>query len=93
MSEFAVFYQLNIGPQPQCFEKQATLHFCFHFKYYNFTNIAAAVAFGNYFEIPIAKIKKGRLLVVQKCEINWCKIKSEKFRGWITADNIWGPIN
>ena len=26
---------------------------------YNFTNIAAAVAFGNYFEIPIAKIKKG----------------------------------
>jgi len=26
---------------------------------YNFTNIAAALAFGNYFEIPIAKIKKG----------------------------------
>ena len=45
------------------------------------------------FSKPIAKIKKGRLLVVQKCEINWCKIKSEKFRGWITADNIWGPIN
>lgn len=26
---------------------------------YNFTNVAAAVAFGNYFKIPTAKIKKG----------------------------------
>ena len=26
---------------------------------YNFTNIAAAIAFGHYFKIPIAKIKKG----------------------------------
>ena len=45
------------------------------------------------FSKPIAKIKKGRLLVVQKCDGNWCKIKSEKFKGWIKIDNIWGSIN
>ena len=44
------------------------------------------------FSKPIAKIKKGRMLVVQKCEGNWCKIKTEKFKGWIDRNNIWGKI-
>ena len=42
------------------------------------------------FAKPIAKIKKGRLLILEKCEQNWCKITSEKFEGWIKTDNIWG---
>ena len=42
------------------------------------------------FAKPIAKIKEGRLLIVEKCEQNWCKITSEKFDGWIKTDNIWG---
>ena len=45
------------------------------------------------FSRPIAKIKEGRILVLQKCENNWCKIKSENFKGWIKTDNIWGSIN
>ena len=45
------------------------------------------------FSKPIAKIKKGRVLVIQKCEDKWCKIKSEKFKGWIKTDNIWGSTN
>ena len=45
------------------------------------------------FSKPMAKIKSGRVLVVQKCDGNWCKIKSEKFKGWIKIDNIWGSIN
>ena len=45
------------------------------------------------FSIPIAKIKKGRVLIVQKCLQNWCKVKSGKFKGWIENDNIWGSIN
>ena len=44
------------------------------------------------FAKPIAQIKKGRLLIVNKCEINWCKIKSDKFEGWIITNNIWGLI-
>jgi SH3-like domain-containing protein len=45
------------------------------------------------FSRPIAKVKKGRLLVVQKCEDNWCKIKSERFKGWVNKENLWGAIN
>ena len=44
------------------------------------------------FSRPIAKIKNGRVLIVQKCEIDWCKIKTGKYRGWIRIDNVWGSI-
>jgi len=39
---------------------------------------------------PIAQIKKGRLLILQKCEKKWCKIKSDSFEGWIKTNNVWG---
>ena len=45
------------------------------------------------FSKPIAKIKKGRLLIIQKCDGEWCKIKTEKIKGWVKIDNIWGSIN
>ena len=44
------------------------------------------------FSKPIAQIKKGRILVIRKCENTWCKIKSGRFSGWIQTDNIWGSI-
>tara|TARA_Y100000741_G_C18216481_1_gene543979 strand:+ start:566 stop:1021 length:456 start_codon:yes stop_codon:yes gene_type:complete len=45
------------------------------------------------FSKPIANIKKGRLLIIKKCEKNWCKIKSESFKGWVNKKNLWGTIN
>ncbi len=42
---------------------------------------------------PLAKIKKGRVLVVQKCVNNWCKIKSDEFKGWVKTNNDWGLTN
>tara|TARA_B100001250_G_C19511470_1_gene661887 strand:- start:70 stop:522 length:453 start_codon:yes stop_codon:yes gene_type:complete len=45
------------------------------------------------FSKPLAKIKKGRVLIIQKCDDGWCKIKTKKFKGWIKNDNIWGHIN
>ena len=45
------------------------------------------------FAKPIALIKKGRLLIVQKCEKNWCEIKTNNFNGWIKTDDIWGLTN
>ena len=44
------------------------------------------------FSKPIAKIKKGRVLLLIKCENNWCKIKTDKFKGWIKTQNIWGKL-
>jgi len=45
------------------------------------------------FAKPIAQIEKGRLLIVDKCENNWCKIKSDNYEGWIKTIDIWGLIN
>ncbi len=42
------------------------------------------------FSKPLAKIEKGRILIIQKCEEKWCKIKTDKFSGWIKNDNLWG---
>jgi len=44
------------------------------------------------FAKPIALIKKGRLLIFQKCEKNWCEIETDNFNGWIKTDNLWGLI-
>ena len=45
------------------------------------------------FAKPIALIKKGRLLIVQKCEKRWCEIKTDDFNGWIKTDDLWGLTN
>jgi SH3-like domain-containing protein len=45
------------------------------------------------FSKPLAQIKKGRVLVVEVCEINWCKVKTGKFIGWVKTDAIWGTVN
>ena len=45
------------------------------------------------FAKPIAQIEKGRLLIVDKCQKKWCKIKSGDYKGWIKTNDIWGLIN
>ena len=45
------------------------------------------------FSRPLAKIERGRVLVLQKCNKGWCKVKSDKFQGWIKTDNLWGSVN
>ncbi len=42
------------------------------------------------FSTPLAKIKKGRVLLVKKCHKKWCKIKSGIYDGWIKTNNVWG---
>ena len=42
---------------------------------------------------PIAKMEKGRLLVLKKCKKNWCKITSDNYSGWMEISNVWGKIN
>ena len=44
------------------------------------------------FSKPLAKIKKGRILIVKKCDENWCLIKTSKFKGWIKNTHVWGKI-
>ena len=42
------------------------------------------------FSKPLAKIEKGRVLLIQNCLEKWCKIKTGNFKGWIKIKNTWG---
>ncbi len=42
------------------------------------------------FSKPLAQIEKGRLLLLKKCEQNWCNVISGNYNGWIKTNNIWG---
>jgi len=42
------------------------------------------------FSKPIARLEKGRLLVIKKCADSWCKITTDNYSGWIKAKNVWG---
>ena len=44
------------------------------------------------FSKPIAKLKKGRVLLVKDCQTNWCKIETDNFKGWIERKNLWGEV-
>ena len=41
---------------------------------------------------PIAILKKGRLVKINKCKDNWCKIKTDEFKGWVKKENLWGLL-
>src|SRR6056300_202367 len=45
------------------------------------------------FSKPIAKLEKGRLLILKKCENIWCNVKTEDYSGWVKTENIWGSVN
>ena len=42
------------------------------------------------FSKPLAKIEKGRLLIIEKCNENWCNVNTDNYSGWIDKENIWG---
>ena len=45
------------------------------------------------FSEPLARLEKGRLLVIKKCENEWCNVKTDNYTGWIKVKNIWGSVN
>ena len=44
------------------------------------------------FSKPVAKVEAGRLVLIKKCKIKWCKIASGKYNGWIEKNYLWGKI-
>ena len=41
---------------------------------------------------PLAILKKGRLVKINKCKNDWCKIKTGEFKGWVKKENLWGLL-
>jgi len=42
---------------------------------------------------PVAILDTGRLLLIQKCERNWCNVKTDQFSGWVDKVNVWGNFD
>ena len=42
------------------------------------------------FSEPFARLEKGRLLVIKKCDGEWCNVITDSYTGWIKLKNIWG---
>ena len=42
------------------------------------------------FSKPLVKLEKGRLVIINKCELSWCRIETGKYSGWIETKNVWG---
>jgi len=42
------------------------------------------------FSKPLVKLKKGRLVIIKKCKVNWCRIETNDYIGWIDTKNVWG---
>ena len=42
------------------------------------------------FSRPLAVLEKGRLCLISKCKNDWCKIKVEKYSGWVKKQSLWG---
>ena len=42
------------------------------------------------FSRPLAVLEKGRLCLISKCKDDWCKIKVEKYSGWVKKQSLWG---
>ena len=41
---------------------------------------------------PLARLEKGKLVIVKKCQLDWCKIKVNGYSGWVGKQNLWGKI-
>ena len=41
---------------------------------------------------PIAIFQKGRLAKIIKCKDEWCKAKSENYKGWLKKNGLWGRL-
>ena len=41
---------------------------------------------------PIVVLQQGRLCLIKKCKFKWCKIKVDKFTGWVKKESLWGRL-
>ena len=44
------------------------------------------------FSKPLAALEKGRLCLVFKCDQDFCKIKTDKYKGWVKKKSLWGNL-
>jgi SH3-like domain-containing protein len=45
------------------------------------------------FSRPLVVLEKGRLCLISKCNVGWCKIKVGQYSGWVIKKSLWGNFS
>ena len=41
---------------------------------------------------PSVVLQIGRLCKIQKCNGDWCKVKVDRYKGWVKKNSLWGLL-
>ena len=58
----------------------------------NISNLSIAFNKPNIYSQPLARLEKGKMVIVKKCKEYWCKITTDRYKGWIFKSSLWGKI-
>ena len=52
------------------------------------------IVFNNptFFSKPLVILEQGKLCIVIKCQNEWCKIRVDKYKGWVKQTTLWGRL-
>ena len=52
------------------------------------------IVFNNptFFSKPLVILEQGKLCIVIKCQNEWCKIRVDKYKGWVKQNALWGRL-
>ena len=56
----------------------------------NIHNLSIIFKKPNIYSQPMAKLEKGKMVIVKKCKEDWCKIITNDYKGWIFKNYLWG---
>ena len=56
----------------------------------NISNLSIVFKKPNIYSQPMAKLEKGKIVIVKKCKEDWCKIITNGYKGWIFKNALWG---
>ena len=56
----------------------------------NIHNLSIIFKKPNIYSQPMAKLEKGKVVIVKKCKEDWCKIITNDYKGWIIKNYLWG---
>ena len=56
----------------------------------NIHNLSIIFKKPNIYSQPMAKLEKGKIVIVKKCKEDWCKIITNDYKGWIFKNYLWG---
>ena len=41
----------------------------------------------------MAMLEVGKLVLIKKCKLKWCKVVVNDFEGWVLKNSLWGRTN